>query len=534
MGRPDPMDTPTQKRMLAIRSTIKRRTYRDSVRLMQMYTSAKSLPGVTEAACLMGTERNKELLAANGLMVPEAASATPDDLIVVVQGEVDTAVDRALASVNEMLAAAPAAVGATRDQAPRPLDSALRRAPEVNLALISVPGPYAAAEATRALRRGLHVHLFSDNVSLEDEIALKRLGRERGLLVMGPDCGTAIIGGVPLGFANAVARGPIGIVGASGTGIQQVSVLIDRLGAGISHAIGTGGRDLSDAVGGAMTLMALETLEDDPETAVILIVSKPPGPATLQHVLRRARACSKPVVVCFLGEVSSASGGPVVAETLEEAAVRAVTLAGGQSGSDEARAFPREGLCALVAAEVAPKLPEQRSLRGLYTGGTLADEAMHVLGRFINPIRTNVPLSGGRHVAGSESSAGHVVLDLGDDEFTRGRPHPMIEPSLRAERLTEEAADPNVAVILCDVVIGYGSHPDPAAVLAAAVRSARARAGRHLTVVASVCGTESDPQGLEHSEQVLRQEGVLVFPSNAYAAEVAGAITRGCLERTGR
>lgn len=529
---------------MVTRYTIRAKLYQDSVKLMRISAEAKTLPGIEQAVAIMGTEMNKATLESSGLLVEEAATAGPNDLVIVVQGRDNPAVDAALARIEEMLAdqrqvaggGRPARGPGGRGHSPRSIASALRQCPDANLALISVPGAYAAAEAAKALRRGLHVHIFSDNVSLEAEIELKKLGRDRGLLVMGPDCGTAIINGVPLAFANVVGRGPIGIVGASGTGIQQASVLIDRLGSGITHAIGIGGRDLSDAVGGIMMLMGLEALEHDPDTRVILLISKPPGPRTARRILERVKVATKPIVVNFLGgdPTLAEQVGAAGAKTLEEAAVKAVVLSRTLSPSNlsisTTSAFAREE-SGLVASEVAAKQAGQRHLRGLYTGGTLADEAMLVLKEYIGDIHSNIPLRPELKLPNPRQSLGHSVIDLGDDEFTRGRPHPMIDPSYRGERLVTEACDPEVAVILCDVVLGYGSHPDPAGALAAAVRTARARAGRPFTVVASVCGAKGDPQNLERQEEILRQEGILVLPSNAHAAEVAGEIARRCAER---
>lgn len=513
---------------MVIRSLIKPRAYRDSVKLMNISATAKTLPGVDQAAAIMGTERNKTVLLAAGLLTEEARNARPDDLVIVVRAADAGDADRALERIEALLAAEASANGEGLgvQHRPRTLEAALKLDPSANLALISVPGQYAAALAGQALRRGMHVHVFSDNVTIEEEVALKRLGAELGLLVMGPDCGTTIIGGAPLGFANGVARGPIGVVGASGTGLQQVTSLIDRLGSGISHAIGTGGRDLSDAVGGLTLLAAFDALEANLETKVIVVISKPPGPQTAERILTRLASCCKPVVVDFIGGDPSlpARCGLRGAATLEEAAVLAVALAKGQSGDTSQVAFPRTELEQLAAAEAARLAPGQRYLRGLFTGGSLADEAMSLLQTRLGGIHSNTPLEPGFRLTDPRRSVEHTVVDLGDDEFTAGRPHPMIDPSTRDERLTAEMADPETAVILCDVVLGYGVHPDPAGDLAAAVRRARAVSGRHVTVVASVCGTDADPQNLARQEAVLRAEDVLVLPSNAYAAEVAGAI----------
>ncbi len=357
------------------------------------------------------------------------------------------------------------------------------------------------------MKRGLHVFLFSDNVSIADEIELKRLARKKGLLLMGPDCGTAILDGVPLGFANAVRRGRIGLVGASGTGLQQVSCLIDRGGEGVSQLIGVGGHDLDERVGGLMMLAGIDYLAKDAGTAVIVLVSKPPSPPVARHVLDVARSTGKPVVVSFLGgdPESIRRTGAVPAATLEDAARAAIALARGESVPAKGRVD--SSLVARARAQVGRFGIEQRHVCGLFSGGTLCEEAALILA------------SGG--------TAAHHLVDLGDDEFTRGRPHPMIDFRLRNERIVEAAADPTTAVVLLDVVLGYGAHPDPAGALIPAVERARdvaVRSGRTLAFVASVCGTAADPQDLVRQEETLAKAGVIVAPSNAQAAWLAALL----------
>jgi succinyl-CoA synthetase alpha subunit len=403
------------------------------------------------------------------------------------------------------------------EEAPRSLAMAAARRPEANLALVSVPGPFAAAEALKALRLGLNVMVFSDNVDVADEVMLKAEARERGLLVMGPDCGTAIVDGVPLGFANAVRRGDIGAIGASGTGLQQVTCLIDRAGKGVSQAIGAGGRDLSTEVGGATTLRAIGLLGADPESRVIVMVSKPPAPRVAERVLQAARSTGKAVVACFLGGRADQieREGVTAAETLEDAAATAVALSDGKTPRRSAVALP-EGL---------PRPGRGRTyLRGLMSGGTFCYEALAILGERIGPVRSNAPIDKSRRLADPWRSAGHAIVDLGDDLFTRGRPHPMIDQRLRCERLVREAGDPETAVILFDVVLGHGAHPDPASELAHAVRAAREASGDGVVFVASVCGTEADPQRLSCQEATLRAAGVVLAGSNAAAVRIAAGL----------
>jgi succinyl-CoA synthetase alpha subunit len=471
----------------------------------------------------MATAGNLDLLREAGL-APGDVDAGPNDVLVALEGEAD-ALDEALAAAEAELTRVPPMThdGGPRRMPPRSLEMALQELATANLALISTPGDYAAAEAMKALRLGLNVMLFSDNVAIADEIALKRYARAHDLLVMGPDCGTAVIGGVPLGFANVVRPGAIGAIAASGTGLQQVTCLIDRWGQGISQAIGTGGHDLRAEVGGITMLQGLDALAADPATQVIVLISKPPDAEVAERVLSAASKAGKPMVVNFLGAdpdtVSRANVHPV--RTLEDAARLAVALAG--DGADEQAGEARsEG--AIEAEQLAPG---QKYIRGLYSGGTFCYEALLLLTEAFGPIAPNTPLEPACRLADVWRSRHHTVIDLGDDAFTRGRPHPMIDQTLRRERILQEAADPEVAVLLFDVVLGYGAHPDPAPELAATLEEAStlaAAAGRRLALVGSVCGTAGDPQDLSRQETTLRDAGVLLAESNAQAVRLAARI----------
>ncbi len=495
--------------------------YRESVSLMQVSSTLASREGVQEAYAVMATPANLDPLRDAGVDVG-AISAGPNDVVIVIEGEDEGAVQEGLAAAEEVLfrEEAPVAEGVA-ERPPRSILLAVRDLPEANLALISTPGEYAAAEALKALQAGLHVMIFSDNVSLDDEIAIKERAHGWGLLAMGPDCGTAIINGVPLGFANVVRRGSIGAIGASGTGLQQVTSLVDRWGQGISQAIGTGSHDLHSRVGAITMLDALDALAADEETEVIVLISKPPAAEVARRVLERARAANKPVVVEFIGaEDAEAPGeGLTMVHTLDEAAARAVALAGGEAP---------EALAELPLEAGAPRFAEgQRYLRGLFSGGTFAYEATLLLEEALGTVYSNTPTNPAHTLDDPWKSREHTTVDLGDDEFTRGRPHPMIDYRLRVERLIEEARDPAVAVVLLDVVLGHGAHEDPAGELVPAIgkapRIAR-EAGRELAIVASVCGTERDPQGLARQERALQEAGVILGRSNAHAARIAAHI----------
>lgn len=501
--------------------------YRDSVSLMQLSANLAARPGIEQASAIMATPANLALFAAAGLEHGKLV-ASPNDLLIAVRGANPADLEAALAAAVAELEQPPAAAagGGPASMPLRSLQMALEQSPAQspapNLALISTPGEYAAAEAMKALRLGLNAMLFSDNVELRDEIALKRFARDRDLLVMGPDCGTAIIQGIPLGFANAVRRGAIGVVGASGTGTQQVTCLVHRRGAGISHAIGTGSHDLSAQVGGITMLQGIKALARDRETKVIVLVSKPPSPKVAQQVLAAARRCGKPVVVIFVGAPpgSILGGNLFQAETLDHAALAAVALARGRKAATESATRRR-------SVRAARLTPRQRYVRGLFSGGTFCYEASALLGAALGEVWSNAPVDPRMRLANLHKSRGHTLIDLGDDEFTRGRPHPMIDFRLRNERLLAEARDPEVAVILLDVVLGYGAHPDPGGELAPVLAKARAAArkgGRNLALVGFVCGTEEDTQGLARQEKVLRAAGMLLTESNAQAARLAAAI----------
>ena len=494
---------------------VRRSFYQDSVTLMRLTRDLEAVAGVRRAAAMMGTPPNRALLAGAGLLAAEGEAAGPADLVIAVAADDAGAAEAARAAVEDALTAARA--GAARATAPpRTLRRALDTLPDATLALISVPGAYAGAEARRALAAGLHVMLFSDNVAVETEVALKRDAAARGLFVMGPDCGTAILHGVPLGFANAVPRGRVGLVASSGTGLQEVTCLLAAEGEGVSHAIGVGARDLSEAVGGLMTLAALAALRDDPATEVIVIVGKPPAPGVVGALLRALDGIGKPVVLCLVGLADFPAPRDVrIATTLEDAAAIAAGIAAGREPRD--LQLPAADLDRLVDEQACGFDPGQRFVRGLFSGGTLAWEAATLLADRLPEVAAGV----------SGQGQGHRVVDLGEDVFTVGRPHPMIDGSVRREWIARAGADPTSAVLLLDLVLGHGAHPDPAGELTPAleaVRRAAAGEGRRVAMVASVTGTEEDPQRRSRQVAALRKAGVVVMDSNAQAARLAALV----------
>ena len=498
--------------MTTLVNQVRRAFYRDSVALMRISRAIESLAGVEAAALMIGSVTNRKLMEDAGLLAADGKSAGANDLVLAVRADTPANAQAALAEAERLLEAPATSDKGTDEWTPKSLDTALTRLPNANLVLVSVPGEFAAAEARRALNKGLHVMMFSDNVALDDEVALKREAQRLGLLMMGPDCGTAIIGGVPLAFANVIPRGDIGIVGASGTGMQEVSTLIARHGGGVSHAIGVGGRDLKEAVGGITTLMAIDALERDPGTRQIVLISKPPAAAVAKKVLERIGQARKPVSICFIG----ADDMPVPANAALFSDLRSCVehALGGRRIGWAGRTPDAKGLAARVAR------PRMR-LQGLFSGGTLCAEAQVVLRRAGITVTSNVPIPGVATPATAPDA--HVVLDLGDDQYTVGRPHPMIDPSLRNQMLSAALRDGRTAVVLLDVVIGYGAHVDPAGDLIAALPAAKER---EALLIASVCGTEGDPQRYSRQVALLEEAGIIAAPSNAHAAELAVDVLR--------
>ncbi|MDP5227904.1 MULTISPECIES: acyl-CoA synthetase FdrA [Arthrobacter] len=493
---------------------IRKNTYLDSVSLMSMSTKANAVEGVTQALLGMATPMNKEVLLNVGVQDPAIDEAKPSDLMIVIDASEDT-LEAAIASVNDILARKDKKAGEATETRYRTLDSAFAEAPDSNFVLISVNGAFAAREARKALNADKSVMIFSDNVSVEDELSLKNLAHEKGLIVMGPDCGTAIINGVGLAFSNAVRRGNIGIVGASGTGSQELSVRIHDFGGGVSQLIGTGGRDLSTEIGGISMIDGINALDADPETKVIVIISKPPAEEVAEKVLAVAGAASKPVFVTFLGSDRTESGydNVTIVQGSKPLAIAAVVA----SGIDEST-LDKHPLNIPLVEEVRAKLaPEQKYIRGLFCGGTLCDESMFAaLDKYEN-VYSNIQKNADYKIGAMDASREHTFLDMGDDDFTNGRPHPMIDPSLRLQRIVQEADDPSVGVIAMDFVLGFGAHEDPVGVTIPAITEAKAKAaarGQHLEILGYVLGTDLDTPAFAGQVAQLEAAGVTIASSS--------------------
>ena len=491
--------------------------YQDSVRLMSISREAAKLDGVSKVLALLGTVSNKDVIARLGLKDPAVDAATASDLMICIEAKDDAAVKAALDNVQAHLKTK-AGGSKAEELKPATIEEAADRLEDANFCMISLPGPMAKLDVLSAINRGLNVMLFSDNITIEDEIELKKKAIEKGLLMMGPDCGTAIIAGVPLALANVVRRGDIGIVAASGTGIQEVTCLIDRFGGGITHALGCGGRDLRKQVGGLEMRFGIKKLAATPGNKTLLLLSKPGDPAVLNAVLDEARATGLRTVTCLIGGKPDElnTEGIIFTRTLEEAAFAAL----GKPVPE--LVFPK------ALDERIAKLDSQRKyMRGLFSGGTLCYESLVILDDKFD-IESNVPLRKELFLEAPTKGKKHCCVDLGEDEFTRGIPHPIIDTGLRGQRLEEDMRDPTCRVIMMDIVLGFGADPDPASKFAAIINRVR----KDLpdggpTIVCSVCGTDADPQSCAQQEKTLEDAGCFVFPTNAQAAKAVARIVLG-------
>ena len=479
--------------MSVTKSEIRAGAYFDSVVLMQLQRNLAALPGVDDAGVVMATPANLELLADGDLLTSEGKAASPGDMLIVVRATKAKDAEAALGQVDELLRKRRSAVA--QEFRPRSLSAAVNNLPAAEWVLVSVPGRYAADVADEALDLDKHVFLYSDNVSVDDEISLKDKAAEKGLMVMGPDCGTAIINGIGLGFANRVQQGSIGLVGASGTGLQAITSYIHSLGGGVSQAIGTGGRDLKEVVAGRSMLQGMAYLENDPDTKVIVLVSKPPSAKVTNMLLAKARQINKPVVIDFIGFAPPASrlGNLHFAAGMEHCAQIAVQMS-------TLEKFPAKS----AQSEI------KGYLRGLFSGGTLASEMLLGLQSFISPIYSNVAIREEQKLENPLNSKAHTILDLGEDVFTVGRLHPMMDNDLRLRRLKQEADDKEVGLILLDVVLGEGSHPDPASELAPAIDAIK-KLRKDLEIVVLIIGSNEDPQDINAQSKQFSDAGAKVF-----------------------
>lgn len=495
-----------------IHTIIRKNTYQDSINLMLLTNSVSTTEGVNKVQVMMATPANKDIFKDAGLYTEELEKAEPNDMAIAIDTGVEGKVDEVLEKVDQYLQDQSIKADAESFQTVRTWDKAQKAVPDANIALISVPGEYAAEEAENALDKGMHAFIFSDNVPMDDEVRIKQKADENGLVVMGPDSGTGILDGIPMAFANVVKKGKIGVVGASGTGIQEVTTIIDRHGEGISHAIGTGGRDLKDPVGAITMKEGIKALENHNATDIIVVVSKPPAKEVRDDVVDLLQNVSKPVVTIFLGEKPDQHEGNVYqAYTLEETARIAVDLAKEKPIKEDYNSRD-------YSMDSAALQEGQTAIKGFYSGGTLASEAAVLLADTLDEGSVE-------DAEGYVLKAGaHEIYDLGDDEYTQGKPHPMIDPETRSNFIREAGQDRETAVILLDVVLGYGSHDDMASALLPALKQAKNDAendGRTLNIIATVCGTLNDPQNYNEQRKQLEDAGMIVKDTNNQAVRTA-------------
>lgn len=506
---------------------IRKNQYYDSVFLMSISKRISDAKGVQQNAVLMGSDTNKELLSKIGIQDTKIDAAQPNDLIVAVIADTSRIVNDVLGKLDEYLQGGMQSASVSNLHS---FKEGLAQKPDANLVAISIPGEYAAREAHKALESGLNVFLFSDNVSIDDELDLKRFAAEKNLLVMGPDCGTSLIGGVGIGFANVVRKGSIGVIGASGTGLQEFTSQVHNAGFGISHAIGTGSHDLSDKIGGLTMLAALDMLEADPQTEVTTLISKPPGAKTLAKLSERLKTIKKPVVGCFLGVQNEIEAGTSFqrARLIDDAVRLSITQITDKPVSSQKQSTPQE--LEWMSREIASWSSQQKYIRGLFAGGTFCYQSQQIFMDAGIPTYSNAPLDMKYKLADPDYSVEHTIVDMGDNHYTLGKPHPMIDSTIRKQRILTESRDPQVAILLLDFILGYNASMDPVGELLEAIietkRMTRKRGGA-LTVVASICGTDGDPQDLRLQTRMLREKGVIVFNSNAKAAHFCcGLINR--------
>lgn len=498
---------------------IRKNQYFDSVFLMRINNQISAVEGILNSAVVMGTDSNKKILSEIGIEEHQLKDATPNDLIVVVTANNCVVVNDVLNNLDNLFDSGQEQKNGFQLKS---LEDGFLNKPDTNLVVISVPGAYAFREAKNALDKGKNVFLFSDNVSISEELELKKYANTNGLIVMGPDCGTSIIGGVGIGFANKVRNGSIGVVGASGTGLQEFTCQVHNAGFGISHAIGTGSHDLSNEIGGITTLAGLKALENDPNTQVIVVISKPPGIKTLEQLNELINSFEKPVIGCFLGlnkESYNQNHNFIFTRNIDEAVKAALTAIGESPVNLELKLSRTE--LELLEIEKKKMTMSKKYVRGMFAGGTFCYQAQQIFQDSGLLTYSNTPINKENRLSDPDISKEHSMIDMGDDRYTVNKPHPMIDGTHRRKRILQESKDPHVAVLLIDIILGYNASPDPVGdILEAAIEAKQLAQNRgdYLCVVASVCGTDEDFQDKILQVEMLEQAEVIVFDSNAKAA----------------
>ena len=514
---------------MVVKNYVEKNRYYDSVFLMKIARKLAEAEDVDNASVGMGTPLNKETISDLGLDTEEMNGAGSNDLIIAVRAKDE---DACLKAKEEFVRLVNEKNSSASQNSFRSIIVAKNSIPDANLAIISVAGEYAASEAKKALMNDMNVFMFSDNVDIEDEVELKKLALSKGKFMMGPGCGLSFINGAAIGLCSMVNRGDIGLAGASGSGIQEVMVLVHRNGFGISHAIGTGGRDMSDEVGGITMIQSIKALENDDGTKVIALISKPPAHSALLKVIEAVKKCRKPVVVQFLNGNNKilAENGIMYSETFDETAKKVMELSCGH----EVKMKKIFDECTDIKGEADKFSAKQKYFRAILCGGSLADETQILWKKKMGDIYSNVALDKEFMLPDPFKSIKNTVIDIGDETFTKGRAHVAIDPTARVNRFIKEARDPETAVIYLDFLLGYALHADPASVMADVITEERKRAeaeGRYLCIIATICGSDMDPQDYEKQAQTLRDAGVILADTNSMAAELAMKIIKEAEER---
>ena len=481
-----------------IKTIIKKDLYKDSVSLMLLNNKINDHDAVNIASIMMASPANKEMFESNGLLTDEVKNASANDVAIVLDLKDDSKLDEIINIIDESLSQNQSDSTDAKKSIDT-LEDAFNEMKDANLAIISIAGSYVYSVANKCLDKNLNLMIFSDNVDIEEERKLKQKAKEKNLLVMGPDCGTSIINGIPLAFANTVKKGKIGIVGASGTGIQEVISVLDQNGYGISQAIGTGGRDLHSEIGAISFIQAFDMLMEDDQTEVVIALSKPPAKEVKENLENYFLKSKKPIAAIFLGEEPKDHYENLYwADTLDEVATLAIDLLEKKKPENKTDRF-----------EVIDK---KGSIKGLFCGGTLASESANLIQRALN---ITYKKSDDGYLLNKD---GFQVIDLGDDKYTKGKPHPMIDPNARIPFIKKAIEDNDTKVVLMDVVLGYGSHDNPASTITDVIKE---NSNKDVEFVITLCGTKGDYQNIDSQKQLLEEAGAKVFRTNREAVEYA-------------
>jgi len=506
----------------------KKNFFRDSVQMMQFSQQLKDEQGVIDAAIVMGTDLNKNTLKKMGLLTEDGISATENDTLITINCQDENSLNNAVQKAEQLLTSD---ITKSKNEF-NDLSSALDAFDNANMASLSIPGQFVKEMATELIRKQLHLFVFSDHVPLEDEILLKNLALENNVLFMGPEAGTSILNGTVFGFGNRIRSGSVGIIGASGTGIQESSTMIDLFGEGISHAIGVGGRDLRNDIGGMMTMKTMEVFEDDPNTKAVLLVSKPVGDDVRNKIINKINNFSKKnYVLCLIGDNENREDSAKIkfSKSIQISVLKILKYV-----NDDAYKKIKDVVRKQVddSIKLAKSLSsdlnnDQRFVRGFFAGGTLCYESKIILEQMIGKVYSNLSSDDEYSIKGNAASKENTLIDFGEEEFTSARPHPIIDPLLRKNRILEDADDPNVGVIIIDIICGINAAKNTMAFHAETIKKAIENAkekGRRLSVFAYICGTEKDVS--ENELKLLTDSGAKLFTSNALMSFAAALVVK--------